>query len=685
VRLTGNSDSQLETQSVAGRSATRKSDRTTLRQTVTFPLSNLTTNEVATVFSSQNPRGRDRHRSRHSTTKPVIFVDGEGANIGAPLEWRGKRYQVQNYALLTAVFSTGEYRKIMGSYGTSRLKTRECLQFLLDLPKTHLVVGYGIDYDVQQMLYDVPARYMRQLHKRGFVRWQEFILSYKPHKSFSVSVIPPKGKTISRKSRSRKSVMWWDMAGFFQKRFDKAVEMWEVTDPADIEFLETMKLKRSTFAGIDQEQLEYNKLEGVNGVRIFEKVRAEWTKLQLPVRRFDGAGAVASAMFTKNGVESYLTQRNPIPADIMLRAYIGGRFDFSRQGFIGDATEFDINSAYPNIARNLPCLTCSEWQYTREFVSSPNSLWHVRWDLENPRWAPFPFRDRNGRIRYYSSGEGWYYGAEVERALGLYPNIKILGGYYLLQSCNHRPFAWIEDYYEERQRLKAEHDFGEQVLKLGMNAAYGKLAQSKGHVPKFQCLVWAGMITSGTRAMILEAISHDPASVSVTATDAVISSAKLPLHIDPLQLGAWEAKPLSDVLVIGNGLYCDADGHKNGSRGFDKSKLDWDRLRVAYRESHRPFDFDVPATTFFGYVAADTQSRWDLRCTWEISRKTLRVEIPEWKEERNGWLYPLPEPTGECSYPARIPGESLRLDAPVLDTEIVSSSEEPKETGIWDA
>jgi hypothetical protein len=167
--------------------------------------------------------------------------------------------------------------------------------------------------------------------------------------------------------------------------------------------------------------------------------------------------------------------------------------------------------------------------------------------------------------------------------------------------------------------------------------------------------------------MILEAISHAPTAISATATDAVYSSQALPLFIDPLQLGAWESKLLSDVLVVGNGLYHSTDGAKVGSRGFDKSKLDWERLRHTYANSTRPFSFDVPASTFFGYVQADIQSRWDLRCTWEYSRKTMVVDVPEWKEERDGWLWPLPEPTGELSAPARIPEESLRLDAPVID------------------
>lgn len=659
-----------ETTNGSGASSLRKE---TTRLPSSFSLSNLQTTEVATEFAIRSPRGRDRHTHRDSTTKPVVFVDGEGANVGAPELYRGKSYQRQHYALLSAVFSTGEYRRIIGQYGTGRLRTLQCLEFLLDLPRTHIAVGYGIDYDVQQMLYDVPAKYLLRLHEKGYVRWKEFVLTYRPRKSFSVSLIQRKGeKKLGRGSRLRKSCTWWDMQGFFQTRFDKAVAKWEVASAEDVEFLERMKLSRATFAGINAEQLEYNKLEGVLGVRIFERVRAEWTSLRLPVRRFDGAGAIASAMFAKNRVDSFLIQRNPIPTDVMLRAYIGGRFDFSRQGFIGDASEYDINSAYPNVARNLPCLTHSIWEYTRTYDPSKIALWHVQWSLEDSLWSPFPYRDHNGRIRYHSTGDGWYYNFEVERALQLYPNIKVLEGYTLICGCEHKPFSWIEEYYAERQRLKLEKNFGEQVLKLGLNSVYGKLAQSKGHTPRFQCLIWAGMITSGTRAMILEAIAHEPSAVSVTATDAVISSAPLPLPIDPTELGAWDAKRLSQVCVIGNGLYHSTDGLKVGNRGYGRDHLghgglDWDRLRDTYRNTARPFTFDVPATTFFGFVPAHTQGIWSLRCTWEYSRKQLKVDVPEWKEERDGWLYPLPNPSSEPSAPARIAEDNLRLDTPELD------------------
>ena len=613
-------------------------------------------------FSTFRPENRSHHKSAlsHSTTKPIIFVDGEGANVGEPIFHKGKHYQLQNYALLSATFSTGQYRCIKGANGVGRLPTRDCLEFLLDLPRDYVCVGYGIGYDVEQMLYELPPRYWTRLRDKHWVRWDKYLIGYVPHKSFSVSEIARKDSTTPRKYR--RVFMWWDMVGFFQTRFDKAVDEWKVATVSDVEFLREMKLSRSTFTRITDEVVRYNHMEGVHGVRIFEKLRSEWTGLELPLRRYDGAGAIASAMFAKNGVVAFIRQSEPISPDIMLRAYLGGRFDFSRQGFIGNATEYDINSAYPHIARNLPCLTHSRWELSREFVSGPDSLWHVRWNLDAPLWSPFPYRTPNGRIHYHSSGEGWYYGSEVERALQLYPNVEVLEGYNLIRQCDHAPFSWIEGYYAERQRLKEEGSFGEQVLKLGLNSVYGKLAQSKGHTPKYQSLIWAGMITSGTRAMILEAISHAPQAITVTATDAVITSTELPLHIDSLQLGGWKPKHLSQVCVVGNGLYCDADRHKVGSRGFDKSKLDWDYLRESMRNNPRPFSIRIPATDFFGHTPAITQNLRDLRCTWVYHSKELVVDVPEWKEERDGWLFPTPNPHEGCSAPAKIDPANLRLD-----------------------
>src|SRR5690348_17906092 len=46
------------------------------------------------------------------------------------------------------------------------------------------------------------------------------------------------------------------------------------------------------------------------------------------------------------------------------------------------------------------------------------------------------------------------------------------------------------------------------VLKLGTNSTYGKTAQSVGSAP-FRSWIWAGNITSGTRAQLLRAMRSE--------------------------------------------------------------------------------------------------------------------------------------------------------------------------------
>jgi hypothetical protein len=84
-----------------------------------------------------------------------------------------------------------------------------------------------------------------------------------------------------------------------------------------------------------------------------------------------------------------------------------------------------------------------------------------------------------------------------------------------------------------------------------MNSIYGKLAQSIGK-PKFQNWIWAGMITSGTRAMILDFIGlhKDRNNVLAIATDGIYTRERIvppkprdtgTFHLKK-PLGGWEEK-----------------------------------------------------------------------------------------------------------------------------------------------
>ena len=97
------------------------------------------------------------HRKALITNKPVIFIDGEGANVGERTVTFRKHLlhrwvQKQNYALLGAVLESGEYRCIVGENNTEQLSTKQCLEFILSLPGSHIIVGFALNYDVEMWL-----------------------------------------------------------------------------------------------------------------------------------------------------------------------------------------------------------------------------------------------------------------------------------------------------------------------------------------------------------------------------------------------------------------------------------------------------------------------------------------------------------------------------------------------------
>jgi hypothetical protein len=130
--------------------------------------------------------------------------------------------------------------------------------------------------------------------------------------------------------------------------------------------------------------------------------------------------------------------------------------------------------------------------------------------------------------------------------------------------CACNPFTKVPSYYIKR--CEWGKDARGIPLKLGPNSLYGKMAQSKGVDPPFQSWVWAGNITSGTRAQLLRAIGchRNPWACLMLATDGVWSRERLTLptprdtgtgHL-PKPLGGWEEKRFDKgVFAVRPGIY----------------------------------------------------------------------------------------------------------------------------------
>src|SRR5262249_1164716 len=156
------------------------------------------------------------------------------------------------------------------------------------------------------------------------------------------------------------SVTIWDVWGFFQSSFVTALASWGVGSIEQLALIAAGKEGRSEFRDWDKARIEqYNELELILLCLLMDKGRASTLALDLPLRRWDGAGAIASAMYRKELPKDYIKNID-LPPQVeraAYYAYAGGRSECIKQGaYEGPITRLDINSAYPDAMRHIPDL-----------------------------------------------------------------------------------------------------------------------------------------------------------------------------------------------------------------------------------------------------------------------------------------------------------------------------------------
>lgn len=511
---------------------------------------------------------------------PICAIDGEGKTVPS-----GRH----DYCLLVAVWPDGRRHET-----AQHLSTEQCLDFIMNLPDDHVYLGYGLSYDTNMWLRDMPNGHVNRLLDTGKLRYRQYQIEWVERKYMTVRAY---GKTRTV----------YDVLAFFQVPFVSpdpllvkgACDAWLPEYADDLEFIRYMKNLRGTFLNVSDETIErytYSECEMLG--RLMRKFIDALKASDVRPRALYGPGAVAAAYLEKMRVKKYMTVLADPLADLSRRAYFGGRFDAAVFGWLEDCYQNDIKSAYPSCARNLPCLKCAEWIYhTRGFDTlnpSAHGLYHVEWSIDTEsRWGPFPHRTEKGTIYYPYEGAGWYHADEVRAAIEFYNTdaIRVREGWELSVQCNHRPFAFIDSLYALRKQQETAGNYDQGiVIKLILNSLYGKLAQQVGHrkdrAPPFQCFFWAGEITAGTRAQILRAIAMDPEKIISIATDGIVATQRLDLEYGE-ELGQWDVKALATFAQLSNGVYhaVDTKGkHIDRARGLGRGVLNFDKGSNMYRK-----------------------------------------------------------------------------------------------------
>jgi len=512
---------------------------------------------------------REKYRTRN-LQRPFIALDGEG---------------IQNrYVLLAA--SNGA--TIQGE----NLGTIECLDFLLNLPSSKnghtrpIYVWFAFDYDVNMILGDIdlgkrtginqrtdeesePERTpnyhgtIGELRRENTVAWGDYRITYFKRKIFRVT-------------RNGSTFTSYDLWSFFGSSFENALREWGIEIPP---IITEGKAARGSFEEWKPEKLKiYNQAELELLVQLAEALRNSTLPLELSVRSWHGPGSLAGSWLGKNRVKRYM--RGEIPKDlneIATRAYFGGRIDATGYGFCNPVYHYDIISAYPAAIANLPNLTKLQWNHLRkpkdlEEVNAGRFVARIHWEIPTQSWGVFPWRSKNGTIRYPLEGEGWYWDSEIlaaiEKGLGKYIELKEL---WFSTGYLERPlYKLIHETFAYRKELKKSGNPAHHSTKLILNSLYGKFAQTVGKA-QFYNPIWAGLITSHTRAKLLEQIDENTLCVM---TDSIWSSSSLVKGslIAGGELGEWEQQEETSLALAEAGLYSaiSSEGRNIWQRGFDK-------------------------------------------------------------------------------------------------------------------
>ena len=559
-----------------------------------------TTKRSVGLVTAKGWSGKNSHHPLRSET-PVKFVgvDGEGMNVN------------------------GSHRYVLLGVGNEQIENpegigwEESFRFLYRQYKPATAfVGFFLGYDFTQIFKTIPedkawmllTREGRKLrehripgktpHPVDLNGWQFDMLAMKRLR------LRPKGCDCVNATCEHTHAPWMyvcDVGSFFQSSFLTVIDPkgWadgtQVVTDEEYSIIAAGKALRST-AVLDDEMRYYNRLEN----RVLSRVMATLDRgfhdigIHLPASKWFGPGQAAQAWLKKEGVSTredlgpIFTMRNGksvlvkenVPvwfSEAARMSYFGGWFEQFIHGTIPGVThEYDINSAYPSVIANLPCLL--HGRYTRGNGIPPSNdgdlvlVYANVWDPSMPDGKRGQYigsmlhRYEDGRIMRPHATEGWFWWDELQaaRRAGLVKQLNNNGKQQIQRWIRYEPcdcpapMRNVRGLYQKRLDVGKTSPLGK-AAKLVYNSDYGKFAQSVGE-PIYGNPIYASRITSECRRMILDAIATHPkgkANVAMVATDAVyFFDPHMGLQVSE-NLGEWVHSERSNITLFKPGVYWD--------------------------------------------------------------------------------------------------------------------------------
>lgn len=542
----------------------------------------------------RNSKSRNRARTATRELTQFIGVDGEGVT---------REDGTHEYVLLS-VGNESLYRE-----DGRHLHWREIFTFLYEQYRDNpnaAFVGFFLGYDFSQWFKTLPESRARSLLSSdgiaqrtrknsggnpipfpvhvGEWEWEIDTLGTKRFKLRPGTGFPP-GTPGIKNSNGWMSVC--DTGSFFQMSFLSVLsgESEKIISPEEFAVIAEGKLRRSD-AVFDKAMIQYNILENELLGRVMAQLNDGFKVIGLSLRKeqWFGPGQAAQAWMKKIGAPTGEVVREATPKyarEAARKSYYGGWFEIFAHGHIPDTSyEYDINSAYPHVIAQLPCLIHGKWTRGKETEVRHDGaslrLLHGMADGSHKHVGALPHRTVKGRVLRPRKTSGWYWEHEVSAAMqaGMIDTFTI-DKYVEYQRCGCQPpFKEIANLYQERLKVGKNSPHGK-AYKLIYNSAYGKMAQSIGN-PTFSNPIYASLITAGCRTMILDAISSHPNGLHdllMVATDGVYFRTPHPsLPLNAEVLGLWDETEKQNLTLFMPGIYWD-DATRKSIRDGKNPKL----------------------------------------------------------------------------------------------------------------
>lgn len=557
-----------------------------------------------------NSKGKRTHHAKKSET-PIEFVgvDGEGINVFV-VNGSGECVKEHRYVL----FGVGD-DQIEDVRG---LSWETVFEFLYQhyRPGT-AYVGFFLGYDFTQIVKTMPEnRAWMLLTKQGRAKRKHRIPGKAPHpvehRGWQFDMLGTKRLRIRPKTCKCdvptckcKHLPWLyicDVGAFFQSSFLKVIDPkgWAdgtavVTDE-EYALIQAGKDIRST-AILDDSMRRYNALENIVLSRVMRTLDLGFHEIgiHLPPSKWFGPGQAAQAWLKSTEAIKREDIEGKVPQwflEASRMSYFGGWFEIMMHGKVeGEVHEYDINSAYPSIIANLPCLLHGTYESGigiprvtgRELCLAYARVWSPTMpDTDGSRQfiGAMLHRDSHGRILRPLATEGWYWWHELKAAekAKLIKRLDNKGKQQVIKWVKYTPcdcpppMRSIKDLYQKRLEVGKTSPLGK-AAKLVYNSGYGKFAQSIGD-PIYGNPIYASLITAGCRTMILEAIASHPkgkSDVAMVATDALFFHSPHPRLSISEKLGEWDYQSRSNLTLFKPGVYWDDKARRNIATGGSAS------------------------------------------------------------------------------------------------------------------